>query len=171
MKRRPIEMSADSGIDSGGTGPKRRPQRVLFTVTLDRALVALVNEEMAREGESGVDWRRIGSRIGMTARQCRERYKNYLRPDLSNRPWTLEEDVLLEEKVRSDGTKWAYLTRYFIGRSHVSLKNRWSAIEYRRNHADHIMGMNPDGKESLTLSEPCYAYYKGREAEDEGDWG
>jgi hypothetical protein len=75
------------------------------------------------------DWKQIAAQMtNRTARQCRERYKNYLSPDLSTRPWNDVEDVLLREKVRQFGPRWAQISHFFPGRSDVGLKNRWSAI-------------------------------------------
>lgn len=78
------------------------------------------------------DWKAIASQMGnRTPRQCRERYKNYLSPDLSTRPWSETEDAILTEKVHEIGKKWAQISQFFEGRSDVSLKNRWTAINMR----------------------------------------
>jgi hypothetical protein len=66
-----------------------------------------------------------------TARQCRERYKNYLSPRVRNRGWTPEEEELLAQKVRELGPRWAKIACYFEARSDVSVKNRWAAMVSR----------------------------------------
>ena len=71
-------------------------------------------------------WKVIASFIdGKTARQCRDRYTNYLRPDLNFDRWTAEEDLLLIQKYYELGPKWSIISNYFHGRSISSLKNRW----------------------------------------------
>jgi hypothetical protein len=63
-----------------------------------------------------------------SARQCRERYKNYLYPGVNTRPWLPEEEELLTAKVAEFGQKWAKITPFFEGRSDVNVKNHWAAI-------------------------------------------
>jgi hypothetical protein len=66
-----------------------------------------------------------------TPRQCRERYKNYLSPSVTNRPWSPEEEALLVEKVSQLGQRWAKIACFFDGRSDVNVKNHWTAITLR----------------------------------------
>jgi hypothetical protein len=65
------------------------------------------------------------------ARQCRERYKNYLFPSFQKRPWTPEEEELLAQKVAELGPKWSLIKRGFEGRSEVNIKNHWTAMLMR----------------------------------------
>jgi hypothetical protein len=100
--------------------------RHMFTLDEDNRLMALVSELGDR------DWNQITEKMpNRTTRQCRERYRNYLSPSLSTLPWSESEDELLMLKVRQFGQKWAQLTQFFVGRSDVSLKNRWAALSTR----------------------------------------
>jgi hypothetical protein len=63
-----------------------------------------------------------------SARQCRERFRNYLSPNLRNSQWTEEEDRLLAEKVIELGAKWAMIVAFFPSRSEINLKNRWTQL-------------------------------------------
>jgi hypothetical protein len=58
------------------------------------------------------------------ARQCRERYLNYLAPSLRKAPWTPPEDLQLWDLVRRFGMKWAMIGRQLGGRSATDVKNR-----------------------------------------------
>ncbi|OHT12117.1 Myb-like DNA-binding domain containing protein [Tritrichomonas foetus] len=72
------------------------------------------------------NWRRIAQMIpNRTARQCRDRYINYLQPFIRHGEWTVEEDKLLLQKVSEIGTKWTIIKKSFYGRSTSALKNRF----------------------------------------------
>ena len=66
------------------------------------------------------------------ARQCKERWRMFLSPDIKNGPWSKEEDQLLIDLVTKNGPKWTKLIKYFTGRSECNIKNRWS--RYLRNN-------------------------------------
>jgi hypothetical protein len=71
-------------------------------------------------------WEAIARRLpGRTARQCRERWTNYLSPSVRSEPWTVEEDHLLVEKVNEVKFSWSVIARSFNGRSDNDIKNRW----------------------------------------------
>ena len=58
------------------------------------------------------------------ARQCRDRWNNYLNPYLRNDEWTESEDRLLLEKYKIFGTQWRKIALFFRNRSDNSLRNR-----------------------------------------------
>lgn len=71
-------------------------------------------------------WIAVAEQIpGRTARQCRDRWTNYLSPQNKNGPWTAEEDQLLIEKFRQHGPQWTLIAKFFNGRSENNVKNRW----------------------------------------------
>lgn len=65
---------------------------------------------------------------GRTARQCRDRYSNYLKPTFVHCDFSPEEDQLLAQKVKEFGSHWSTIQLFFQGRSGNALKNRWSFI-------------------------------------------
>ena len=74
-------------------------------------------------------WSEISKHLpGRNTKQCRDRYSNYLSPNLTNQIWSNEEDQLLEKLVNQHGTKWVYLSQFFNGRSGNNLKNRWHKV-------------------------------------------
>jgi hypothetical protein len=114
------------GFFPGAPFVKQPSARRMFSSDEDTHLKSLV----AQYGES--DWKLISREMqDRSARQCRERFKNYLSPQLSMRPWSQSEDDLLREKCQEVGQKWAQISSSFVGRSDVSLKNRWIAITTR----------------------------------------
>lgn len=69
---------------------------------------------------------------GRNVRQCRERYKHYLSPEVSQRKWSKEEDELLLQKVSEIGSKWVRIAKLFNNRTDINVKNRWVVL-MRRN--------------------------------------
>ncbi|OHS99941.1 hypothetical protein TRFO_33551 [Tritrichomonas foetus] len=103
-------------FDRNTKGQSRR-----FTALEDQKLQELVGQFGARR------WRRIAQFIpGRTARQCRDRYCNYLSPDFYNDKWTHDEDVLLWAKYQELGSQWAKMTTFFPGKNANNIKNRWN---------------------------------------------
>ena len=102
-------------------------QRNRFSKEEDECLRMLVEEQ-----EDNVDWNYVSSKmIGRTSRQCRERYRNYLRPNLVNGSWTDEEDQLLEKMYEKFGPQWSKIAQYFPKRSDVNIKNHHTCIVNR----------------------------------------
>jgi hypothetical protein len=60
-----------------------------------------------------------------SARQCRDRYKNYLLESLMADPWTPEEDALVIRQFHLIGPKWVEIGKILSGRSGNNVKNRW----------------------------------------------
>lgn len=75
------------------------------------------------------DWNEIAEKVpGRTAKQCRDRYQNYLSAGITNKPWTDEEDQILREKVREIGNKWKEISAFLPGRGSNNIKNRWHKV-------------------------------------------
>ena len=107
----------------------RAHPKVKFTVEEDEKLKEIVH----KYGSS--DWELISSKMpGRNVRQCKERWQNYLSPDVNNSPWTQEDDDLLIAKHAELGAKWVKIASFFVGRSDTSIKNRWMVLQ-RRNQS------------------------------------
>ena len=75
------------------------------------------------------NWSLIASFMkNRNARQCRERWRTYLRPTLSIEPWSPEEDRILLEKYAQFGTRWSVIGQYLPSRSEIAIKNRWKLL-------------------------------------------
>jgi hypothetical protein len=110
-----------------------------FTPEEDTALTRLVTSL----GTS--NWKRVASLMGTrNARQCRERWSNYLDPELKRHEWTPLEDALLREKVSEYGSRWHTMAQFFNSRSPLSLRNRWQKMERRSDKGNQPSGaMSP----------------------------
>jgi hypothetical protein len=78
------------------------------------------------------DWRLISTYLpGRNARQCRERWTNYVNPNLLNSQWTEAEDEILLKTYREIGPKWFEIASYLPGRARNNVKNRYFALQRR----------------------------------------
>lgn len=98
----------------------RASNRRMFSAEEDARLLGLVGDCRAPL------WADIARAMGdRTARQCRERWCNYLNPDIRTEPWTEDEDSCLIEKVNELGHVWVAMSSFFNRRSESDVKNRW----------------------------------------------
>ena len=107
-------------------------KKSLFTQKEDKKLKEIV----LLNGAHG--WSKIAMKLpGRTARQCRDRWVNYLDPLLSDKEWTKEEDKLLLDMYKEFGTHWKDISMFFEGRSLNSIRNRVFKLERRKNSKFH----------------------------------
>lgn len=100
--------------------------KIKFTREEDNVLTQLVEKY-------GVgDWDRISKDMkNRTPRQCRERWINYISPELSNEPWSVEEDQLLDELYAEYGSRWHKIAEFFPNRSGNCVRNRYKLRQRR----------------------------------------
>ena len=94
--------------------------RMRFTPEEDQKLKELVKDQQNNR------WEKIAQKMpGRTARQCRDRYNNYLFKEISYGPWTEEEDNTILRLFKEIGPKWTQIAQSLVGRSGNNVKNRW----------------------------------------------
>ena len=118
---------------------QNKPARHKFTTQEDQYLLHLVQTYGQK------NWQIIANHFpNRTARQCRERYKNYLSPFINKEPFTQEEDELLIEKEKEYGKQWSKISKYFQNRTDVLIKNRWATLtnQMKRKTAENDNNQN-----------------------------
>jgi hypothetical protein len=85
-------------------------------------------------GDNGVkDWAKLATRLpGRTGKQCRERFKNHLDPNVMHSAWTAVEDDQLVELHSQYGNQWTLISAFFDGRTDNCVKNRWNSTLKKR---------------------------------------
>ena len=129
--------------------------RVVWSDSDDEILRAAV--ELHSETSETRDWHEIARNIqkkipGRTPSQCSERWNKVLKPGLTKRPWSKDEDIKLGELVKLYGPKrWSLIAMQLKGRIGKQCRERW------HNH------LNPNvNKETWTQDEDnvIFQYHK-----------
>jgi hypothetical protein len=94
--------------------------RTYFTKQEDKLLTSIMTSTIF------TGWKNVTLHFnGKTAKQCRDRWTNYLAPGRTKQFWTEEEDQIIINSVQQFGTKWRIIKKYLIGRSDNDIKNRY----------------------------------------------
>jgi hypothetical protein len=100
------------------------------------------------------NWHEIAAHFpGRNARQCRERWSNYVNPNLLKTGWTEAEDNILLQSYQEVGSKWFVIAGLLPGRSKNSVKNRYFTLQ-RRPRLDN---KNPSSYPTVSPSMPASA--------------
>lgn len=90
-----------------------------FTPTEDSIIISLAKPNCSN------DWSIIAKSVEKrSARQCRDRWNNYLNPNLNKDEWIPEEDELLMKIFNEKGPQWKSFSLLFKGRSINNVRNR-----------------------------------------------
>lgn len=106
-----------------------------FNTEEDEILTEIVNDTLKKQPDiSKINWCEIAKQMntGKNARQCHDRWLNYLSPSVDNGPWTEEEENLLIQKYNEMGPKWKKISSFFKSRTDTNLKNRWKLMQRRK---------------------------------------
>lgn len=69
--------------------------------------------------------------ISRSPKQVRDRFLNYLNPELVTHDFTKEEDMIIVNCVNQFGKKWVLVSKQLPGRSSYSVKNRYNLMSAR----------------------------------------
>jgi myb proto-oncogene protein len=96
----------------------KKHKRRQWTEPEDRLLAAMV----ARLGTGR--WREVSQYLFCrTGKQCGERYKNHLDPQIDRSPWKPHEILIIETFRMENGNRWSKLSKLLPGRPTNAIKN------------------------------------------------
>lgn len=79
------------------------------------------------------NWTKLAGLLpGRIGKQCRERWRNHLDPEVNRDPWTQDEDNILIELHEKLGNQWVKIAESLPGRSDNCVKNRWNSTLKKR---------------------------------------
>jgi len=110
-------------IDMIGFISKQCP-KLKFSDEEDQLLKSLVLEHGTK------NWNKISSLMKTrNSRQCRDRWRNYINPDLNKNPFSRDEDSKILEKYNIYGPKWNKIAVHLNDRSSNAVKNRFLILQ------------------------------------------
>jgi len=118
---------------------KRVPRRRTWTAEEDAKCFEAVQAQLTglKNDEEHIDWRSVCVAMNRTrsTKQCRERWRLKLNPELSLSAWSEEEDKILISLQKTLGNNWVGISKHIPGRSEHSCKSRWRGVlrEMKRN--------------------------------------
>ncbi len=151
VQKNPLHQRASDWEDIAGLVPGRNESqcryrwaqtqekqgtKVPWSAKEDQMLKSLM------ETEPGMAWSILAEKLNSmkfgtqrSGKQCRERWRNHLDPEIKKEPWTDEEDCILLEAQLMFGNKWSEIAKKLPGRCENSVKNRFNML-YKKYGVD-----------------------------------
>lgn len=108
-----------------------------WTKEEDQKIINFVNQNGTH------NWGKLASLLpGRIGKQCRERWRNHLDPNINHNPWTHEEDDELIRLHQLYGNAWVKISLLMKNRSDNDIKNRWNSTIKKRLQKLDNGGMN-----------------------------
>lgn len=87
--------------------------------------------------KSGYSWRDASNHVNSVihggvrvrnTKHCRERWDNYLSPNIERGPWSHQEDLILLREHMNLGSKWKQIASLLGNRTGTTVKNRFNSL-------------------------------------------
>jgi myb proto-oncogene protein len=99
--------------------------------SIKKGLWEPAEDQKLLEGVSlyGKKWSKIAKACfsNRTSKQIRERYMNYLYPEVKNGKFSLDEEIRILELHNRFGNRWKLISQFVPGRSSDAIKNRFNS--------------------------------------------
>jgi hypothetical protein len=123
----------------------------IWSKTEDDLLQALIQKSKKKWGKiAAVLNKEVHNNLNIrSGKQCKERWNNYLNPEVERGPWKLEDDVKVLKSFKEFGKKWSLITRLVKNRTESAVKK----IKQNLNSIDRVdQGIDEFIKKSETQS-------------------
>ncbi|KAG2454847.1 hypothetical protein HYH02_000679 [Chlamydomonas schloesseri] len=116
--------SGDTGGASGKKGKAPKQSRKWSSAEVEALLKAVA----ALGSSDDINWVEVAKSVPTrSGKQCREKWRNDLRPDISKDPWSSREEYIVCRVHCQVGNQWADIARFLPGRAENSIKNHYNA--------------------------------------------
>ncbi|MDR3549282.1 MAG: Myb-like DNA-binding domain-containing protein [Candidatus Pacebacteria bacterium] len=124
--------------------------RQMWSHDEDAILLRIVQERgKTKWGLVADELRRRMPQSAKSGKQCRERYRNYLDPQIGKKEWTKSDKTVFLLLHKQYGNRWGQIAKYFVGRSDISLKNLFYSFVRRA-----LRALRDDAVPCSMLSKP-----------------
>lgn len=145
-KSKKISKASPNSTSVQQSSPKTSNKRNLWTAQEDAQVAELVKK-------FGTKWAIVASHMkNRNGKQVRDRYINYLLPNIKTDIWTEAEDQLLINLTYEHGNKWKLISTFIPGRTENQVKSRYythlkkraedGKSEYIRSQAEKVVSKN-----------------------------
>lgn len=142
-KIHPAKLDKNDWMQIAGFIPGRNDSQCMYKFNQDKKSTISKSNWVKQEDEELIrlirlngtrQWSNIASTFNAklhtnrNGKQCRERWVNFLNPEIKKDPFSLEEDILILQRRLTIGNKWSEIIKEMPGRTENNVKNRFNMM-------------------------------------------